>query len=575
MIETENRRVSSSTRENRDEWLADLAGMASNRDVYAERREISAYGAPSALRSREANMTDRYDRDGHEFRNDRYETSPKHAPASYEDDYYDDNNDTTATKQATYAYVDEQDEQGPEWTYDEKRDMWVDRDGNPYVEAYAEGEEDRYAPAEDEYLAPRTEPRLTQPRKSRGSAVSLAALVLVASIGGGLAYAWKQGGFIGSDLPGIGSAPPVIKANTDPVKIKPAGTVAANDQATHEIFDRSNQTASPSTERLVRHEEQPVAVVPVRPEGGGATNVAVAPTTAPDATRPVTTSNITLPSTDNTPAADQTAAAGTVADVSAGDPPDGPRRVRTIKIMPDNSVVTGDAPITAVDPVPATRSVDVAAIAPASPQPGDAPASVPPAAESSPAVTDPAASDATPAPTIAPVTTAPVTTVPATPVISAPAAPPTSTTVDDSANATTVVEPAPPAEAAPPAVPPVRPRNIPVAAPRTVPATTPRAVPATTQVASAEPAAPASNGSYVVQVSSQKTPADAQAAFQSLQRKYASVIGGMKPSIRKVDLPERGTYYRVRVGSWASSTEAAAFCAKLKAAGGDCVIARN
>jgi len=168
-----------------------------------------------------------------------------------------------------------------------------------------------------------------------------------------------------------------------------------------------------------------------------------------------------------------------------------------------------------------------------------------------------------------------VTTVPATPVISAPAAPPASTTVDDSANATTVVEPAPPAEAAPPAVPPVRPRNIPVAAPRTVPATTPRAVPATTQVASAEPAAPASSGSYVVQVSSQKTPADAQAAFQSLQRKYASVIGSMKPSIRKVDLPERGTYYRVRVGSWASSTEAAAFCAKLKAAGGDCVIARN
>ncbi len=86
---------------------------------------------------------------------------------------------------------------------------------------------------------------------------------------------------------------------------------------------------------------------------------------------------------------------------------------------------------------------------------------------------------------------------------------------------------------------------------------------------------PASNGAYVVQVSSQKTPADAQAAFQSLQRKYVAVLGGMKSAIRKVELPERGTYYRVRVGSWSSSTEAANFCAKLKAAGGDCVIARN
>ncbi|OCC05562.1 hypothetical protein BA190_07285 [Labrys sp. WJW] len=108
------------------------------------------------------------------------------------------------------------------------------------------------------------------------------------------------------------------------------------------------------------------------------------------------------------------------------------------------------------------------------------------------------------------------------------------------------------------------------------------------QVASAEPAAgvapaaasapiaaPVASGSYVVQVSSQRSPADAQNAFQSLQRRFAGVLGGMKPSIRKVDLPDRGTYYRVRVGGWSSPAEATAFCGKLKAAGGDCVIARN
>ncbi len=568
MIETENRRVADSTRENRDEWFADLAGAPGNHDVYAERRGLNAYGASGALRSREANMTDRYDRDGHELRNYHSEASDKRAPASRDDDYYDDYSDTIATRQDAQAYADDED---PEWTYDEKSEQWLDRNGNPYVEAYAEGEEDRYAPAaEGDYLAPRAEARRPQQRKSRGSAVSLAALVLVASIGGGLAYAWKKGGFIGSDLPGIGSAPPVIKANTDPVKIKPAETVAANDQTTHEIFDRSRQPASSADERLVRHEEQPVAVVPVRP-AGAATTVAAVPAATPNATRPVTTSEITLPAGDNPAASDQTAAAGMAGD----DGPDGPRSVRTIKIMPDNTVVTGVAPITNADPAPAMRSVDVATAAPVSTSPGVAgttTAATPPDAASQPspagASPEPAAASS---PVIAPATTEPVTSVPVAPVTSVPAtSPPASTTVDDDANATTVAEPAPQAEAAPPAVPPVRPRNIPTTstqAPHSIPA-------ATTQVASAEPTA-ASNGSYVVQVSSQRSPADAQAAFQSLQRKYASVLGSMKPSYRKVDLPERGTYYRVRVGSWASSTEAAAFCAKLKAAGGDCVIARN
>ncbi|WP_448147490.1 SPOR domain-containing protein [Labrys miyagiensis] len=493
-------------------------------------------------------MTDRYDRGGHGAR-DTYEAAVKQAPSS-RDDYYDDYHDTAATGQAAYSYEDEQYEEGPEWTYDEKREIWVDRYGNPYVEGYAEGEEDRYAPAEGEYLAPQAEARLPQ-RRSRGGAVSIAALVLVASIGGGLAYAWKKGGFVGSDLPGIGSAPPVIKASTDPVKIKPAETTVANDQPTREIFDRSNQ-AAPANERLVRHEEQPVAIVPVRPEGGGP---AVA-NGAPDATRPVATSNITLPPTDTPPPADQTVAAGGVADLSPGEAPGGPRQVRTIKVMPDNSVVTGEAPITAPQPAP---PADVANAAPDTPPAGAAQAPVTSTATTQPVVPSqqtPSA-DLPPQPP-QPSTVTSVTTVPADPTASAP---PVSNATSDDDSATTVVEPAPQAEAEPPAIPPVRPRNIPT----------------TTQVASAEPTAPApaSNGAYVVQVSSQKSPAEAQAAFQSLQRKYPSVLGGMKASIRKVDLPERGTYYRVRVGSWGSSTEAAAFCAKLKAAGGDCVIARN
>lgn len=602
MIETENRRVSSSTRENPDEWLADLARTASNR-IYAEKHDVSAYGAAGVERSREADMADRYGKNSYGSRDNHYGTTAKPVPASQDADYYDDYHDSTATKQTAYsqeAYsdVDEQDDQGPEWTYDEKQDLWVDRHGNPYVEAYAEGEEDRYAPADDEYLAPQADARLARRQpKSRGGAVSLAALVLVASIGGGLAYAWKKGGFIGSDLPGIGSAPPVIKASTDPVKIKPTETAAANDQPTREIFDRSTPTP-PASERLVRHEEQPMAVVPVRtesgaPAGGNAT---------PDATRPVTTSNITLPPSDAATTPDQTAAAGNPGNVGPSDPPSEPRQVRTVKVMPDNSVVTGEAPITNSPPAP---SIDVANAMPdaattgdaptqATPSQvtpsqnsstattGDAPAQVSPSQNGSTTTTQPVtvppvtasqpAPDADPSvpaaqpPTITPVTTTPVNTIPAAPSA---ALPPVSPTTNDDASATTVAEPAPQASR-PPAIPPVRPRNIPAATPRNIPTTT-------QQVASAEPAtAPtASGGGYVVQVSSQKSPAEAQAAFQALQRKYASVLGSMKPSIRKVDLPDRGTYYRVRVGSWDSSNEAGAFCAKLKAAGGDCVISRN
>ncbi|WP_413987849.1 SPOR domain-containing protein [Labrys okinawensis] len=603
MIETENRRVSSSTRENQDEWLADLARTASNR-IYAEKRDVNAYGAAGVERSREADMADRYDKNSYGSRDNHYGTTAKPVPPSQDADYYDDYHDNTATKQAAhsheaYSYEDEQDDQGPEWTYDEKLDLWVDRYGNPYVEAYAEGEEDRYAPAEDEYLAPQADAlRARSQRKSRGSAVSLAALVLVASIGGGLAYAWKKGGFIGSDLPGIGSAPPVIKASTDPVKIKPTETASANDQPTREIFDRSTPTP-PANERLVRHEEQPMAVVPVRTEGGAPAGG----NATPDATRPVTTSNITLPPSDATATSDQTAAAGNLGSIGPSDQSGEPRQVRTVKVMPDNSVVTGEAPITSAPPAPsidvANATPDTATIGNASTQvppsqngptatSGDVPAQVSPSQNSSVTTPQPAATPpVTPPPVttsqpaldadpsvppaqstaITPVTTTPVNTLPAVPSA---ALPPVSPTTNDDASATTVAEPAPQASR-PPAIPPVRPRNIPAATPRNIP--TP-----TQQVASAEPVtAPVAAGGagYVVQVSSQKSPAEAQAAFQALQRKYAAVLGSMKPSIRKVDLPDRGTYYRVRVGSWDSSNEAGAFCAKLKAAGGDCVISRN
>jgi len=101
---------------------------------------------------------------------------------------------------------------------------------------------------------------------------------------------------------------------------------------------------------------------------------------------------------------------------------------------------------------------------------------------------------------------------------------------------------------------------------------------APTRVAATNPAqtAPAANGSgYLVQVSSQKNEADAQASFRALQSKFPNVLGSKSPVIKRADLGEKGVYYRAMVGPFGSPDEASQFCGSLKTAGGQCVVQRN
>ena len=49
---------------------------------------------------------------------------------------------------------------------------------------------------------------------------------------------------------------------------------------------------------------------------------------------------------------------------------------------------------------------------------------------------------------------------------------------------------------------------------------------------------------YVVQLSSQKTEAEAQASFRSLQAKFPSELGSRQPLIRRADLGSKGVFYR-------------------------------
>ena len=85
---------------------------------------------------------------------------------------------------------------------------------------------------------------------------------------------------------------------------------------------------------------------------------------------------------------------------------------------------------------------------------------------------------------------------------------------------------------------------------------------------------PSRSASRTAEVTSQRSESDAQASFKSLQQQFPSVLGSRQPVIRRADLGERGTYYRAQI-PFASQNEASEFCSSLKAAGGQCVVAKN
>lgn len=103
----------------------------------------------------------------------------------------------------------------------------------------------------------------------------------------------------------------------------------------------------------------------------------------------------------------------------------------------------------------------------------------------------------------------------------------------------------------------------------------------TATVAPSTAAAPAvsdaagGTGNFFVQIAARNDQDAAMAAFASLQQKYASVLGNHSPSVRKVDLGEKGVWYRLLVGPIESKTEADQLCDQLKTAGMKSCFARK
>jgi hypothetical protein len=95
------------------------------------------------------------------------------------------------------------------------------------------------------------------------------------------------------------------------------------------------------------------------------------------------------------------------------------------------------------------------------------------------------------------------------------------------------------------------------------------------KVAARTPPAQAAGGAYVVQVSAQKTEAEALSSYQSMQAKYPGVLGSRSANIRRADLGDKGVYFRAQIGPFATSEQANTFCSSLKDAGGQCIVQKN
>jgi SPOR domain len=108
----------------------------------------------------------------------------------------------------------------------------------------------------------------------------------------------------------------------------------------------------------------------------------------------------------------------------------------------------------------------------------------------------------------------------------------------------------------------------PAAHPRTA------AVVPSTEPASISPAS-SSGGGYVVQVTSQRSEAEAKSAYRTMKSKYPDQLGNREAMIRRADLGAKGTFYRALVGPFVSMEEAAGLCSGLKAAGGNCIVQKN
>ncbi|MGY5777113.1 SPOR domain-containing protein [Rhizobium sp. LEGMi135b] len=361
-----------------------------------------------------------------------------------------------------------------------------------------------------------------RPVRSVRGMVTTAAVIVVLGVGAYGAYSWVRHG---APISSFSGEPRVIAADSDPIKVapeNPGGTVVPNQDKA--VYDRvaGDGTAAPKQKELVSSNEQPVDVVQktlipeaVSPDDSDGDQVTSTPVGETEDPRLLPNQN------------------GGNTNVAANNddqvPSVSPRKVRTMIVKPDGSLVPRDEPVadtTAAAAKPANNQA-----ASTNPRPSQANTQAATPSDN----TDAASAESTP---IRVVKTNPVPTARPEPTAKANMA-------------------APAQEAQAQAQPKAQPKQVASASPAAAPAAT----------------SAAGGGAYGVQIASLPTEADAQKSQANLKVKFASVIGNHPLEIRKADIAGKGTYYRVRVVA-GSKDEAAAICTRYRAAGGTCLISK-
>lgn len=126
--------------------------------------------------------------------------------------------------------------------------------------------------------------------------------------------------------------------------------------------------------------------------------------------------------------------------------------------------------------------------------------------------------------------------------------------------------PAPVAKVLPPAPAPAPKVTVPAPPP-------PPPAPAPAPVAPAK-AVPAIGGDWLIQLGALRSAPDAEKEWGRIQRANSDILSGLKPDIVRVELPEKGTYWRVRGGPL-SENGAKQLCNELKNRNQGCIVARK
>lgn len=78
---------------------------------------------------------------------------------------------------------------------------------------------------------------------------------------------------------------------------------------------------------------------------------------------------------------------------------------------------------------------------------------------------------------------------------------------------------------------------------------------------------------YYVQLASHPTSELAENSLKKLKSKFGSLIGERPFNIQSTSIPEKGTYYRVRIQTQ-NRNEAINLCENIKISGGNCFVTR-